>query len=124
MAFCPVCQAEYRPGFTHCSDCKVELVEFLEQESTELDKERTKRLANLQWVYLQSTYDDFEADIIAGLLKSNDIPTLRKYPGHSGYAKIYLGFAFGVELYVPKEQLEEAKNLIIQVRQEAKESEI
>jgi len=25
--FCPQCKAEYRPGFTHCTDCDVELVE-------------------------------------------------------------------------------------------------
>jgi len=24
--FCPECESEYRPGFTHCSDCDVELV--------------------------------------------------------------------------------------------------
>ena len=24
--FCPVCHAEYREGFTHCSDCNVSLV--------------------------------------------------------------------------------------------------
>jgi hypothetical protein len=24
--FCPQCHAEYRPGFTHCADCEVELV--------------------------------------------------------------------------------------------------
>lgn len=25
--FCPQCNAEYRPGFTHCSDCDVDLVQ-------------------------------------------------------------------------------------------------
>ena len=24
--FCPECRAEYRPGFTHCADCDVDLV--------------------------------------------------------------------------------------------------
>jgi len=24
--FCPECKSEYRPGFTHCSDCDVDLV--------------------------------------------------------------------------------------------------
>jgi hypothetical protein len=24
--FCPECESEYRPGFTHCSDCDVDLV--------------------------------------------------------------------------------------------------
>ena len=25
--FCPQCRAEYRPGFTHCTDCDVDLVD-------------------------------------------------------------------------------------------------
>ena len=29
--FCPQCKAEYRPGFTRCSDCDVELVSALPQ---------------------------------------------------------------------------------------------
>jgi len=28
--FCPSCKAEYRPGFTVCADCRIELVEVLE----------------------------------------------------------------------------------------------
>jgi hypothetical protein len=28
--FCPECQAEYRPGFTHCASCDVDLVATLE----------------------------------------------------------------------------------------------
>jgi len=31
--FCPVCRLEYRPGFTHCSDCDVDLVAALPQKS-------------------------------------------------------------------------------------------
>jgi hypothetical protein len=29
--FCPECRAEYRPGFIHCADCDVDLVEALLQ---------------------------------------------------------------------------------------------
>ena len=32
--FCPVCKAEYRLGFTHCSDCDVDLVEYLPDDSS------------------------------------------------------------------------------------------
>ena len=35
--FCPECHSEYRPGFTACSDCGVELVESLEDLTTEVD---------------------------------------------------------------------------------------
>jgi len=31
--FCPQCHVEYRPGFTHCTDCDVDLVDTLPQES-------------------------------------------------------------------------------------------
>lgn len=33
--FCPVCKAEYREGFTRCSDCDVDLVDTLPEEPEE-----------------------------------------------------------------------------------------
>jgi len=30
--YCPLCRSEYRPGFTRCADCDVELVETLPEE--------------------------------------------------------------------------------------------
>lgn len=32
--FCPACHAEYRSGFTHCTDCRVDLVEELPQDDS------------------------------------------------------------------------------------------
>jgi hypothetical protein len=37
--FCPVCKAEYREGFTRCSDCEVELVPTLESSETSEEEE-------------------------------------------------------------------------------------
>jgi hypothetical protein len=37
--FCPECKAEYRPGFTHCSDCDVDLVEELPEKEASSDGE-------------------------------------------------------------------------------------
>ena len=31
--FCPQCHAEYRPGFSRCNDCEVDLVDELPAES-------------------------------------------------------------------------------------------
>jgi hypothetical protein len=31
--FCPVCKSEYREGFTKCSDCGVDLVKQLANDS-------------------------------------------------------------------------------------------
>ena len=36
--FCPECGVEYRPGFTHCSDCDVDLVHELPQPHTPASK--------------------------------------------------------------------------------------
>jgi len=33
--FCPQCKAEYRPGFTRCADCGIDLVDFLPEEEPE-----------------------------------------------------------------------------------------
>jgi hypothetical protein len=48
--FCPECRAEYRPGFTHCGDCNVDLVQELPVELSGTEKalqrtwsERTER---------------------------------------------------------------------------------
>jgi hypothetical protein len=41
--FCPQCRAEYRPGFTRCSDCDLDLVEELSQ-STNSNAETMKRV--------------------------------------------------------------------------------
>lgn len=35
--FCPNCRAEYRPGFTVCSDCDLELVDELDPAATEAE---------------------------------------------------------------------------------------
>jgi hypothetical protein len=32
LMFCPKCKVEYRPGFTRCSDCEVDLVDLLPAE--------------------------------------------------------------------------------------------
>ncbi len=34
--FCPECKVEYRPGFTRCADCDVELVDELPKNALEM----------------------------------------------------------------------------------------
>ena len=36
--FCPECRAEYRPGFTRCSDCDVELVHEIPEQDPRVRK--------------------------------------------------------------------------------------
>jgi hypothetical protein len=39
--FCPQCRAEYREGFTRCSDCDVDLIEALPANAPESNPERS-----------------------------------------------------------------------------------
>lgn len=57
--FCPNCGAEYREGFTHCSDCQVDLVERLPDEQATVDG---KISDNLRLVPILET--DNLADVI------------------------------------------------------------
>jgi hypothetical protein len=38
--FCPECRAEYRPGFTHCADCDVDLVHDLPRLNSPVQKSK------------------------------------------------------------------------------------
>ena len=40
VMFCPECRVEYRPGFTRCSDCDVELVHEIPDQDTRVRKPR------------------------------------------------------------------------------------
>jgi hypothetical protein len=46
--FCPECRAEYRPGFTSCSDCNVPLVEHLSATHNDADDDRVPGVALLK----------------------------------------------------------------------------
>lgn len=48
--FCPQCRAEYCPGFTHCSDCDVDLVEHLPESPDRLDVELCDGSLQEVWV--------------------------------------------------------------------------
>jgi hypothetical protein len=47
--FCPDRKAEYRPGFTRCSDCDVALVERLEETEIHTNKPEPSGAAELLW---------------------------------------------------------------------------
>jgi len=47
--FCPDCRAEYRPGFTRCSDCDVALVERLEETEVHSNNPQFSGAAELLW---------------------------------------------------------------------------
>lgn len=68
-------------------------------------------------VYLCTAKNSFEADILESKLRSEGIPSIKKFKGASNFLEIFMGSnsAFPIEIFVPEETLEDAKNVIIAV---------
>lgn len=56
--------------------------------------------------------DDFEAQVIEGLLQSAGIPVHKKYRGAGHALKIYGGVGQDIDIYVPSDRLTEARQLL------------
>ena len=79
-----------------------------------------KNAEGAQWrdgVYLTTVKDSFEADIIESKLRSEDIPCVKRYSGAGNFMEIALGSntTQDIEIYVPADLLEDAKNVIVPV---------
>jgi len=56
---------------------------------------------------------DSEADLLISLLRSYDIPVMKRYERDGTLGRVVLGFSgYGARLYVPQSMLEDAQNLI------------
>ncbi len=57
--------------------------------------------------------NDFDADVKVSLLRSCSIMAIKRYSGHGAVAKIYCGNSnLGVLIYVPKDKIEEAREIL------------
>lgn len=100
---CPQCHAEYTPGFTHCADCNVELVEALPAPKPRRSD------ADDHLVTVFSSHDRGLAAIAESLLRSADIHfsvrgELLPYPG-----------AFPVDLQVLGSDADEARRILAEL---------
>lgn len=103
MPFCPKCHSEYRPGFTRCTDCDLELIESLPEEKPEEFNQ-----ADVELVELATFPNSSEAEMIQELLEDNDISTVLRGDVDP------LGLASGAEsitLLVEEADLVEAQKL-------------
>ncbi len=99
--FCPQCKAEYRPGFTHCTDCDVDLVDTLLQEP-----ERTGEANRIIWM------GDNQETCVALCLRLKDAGI--RYQVTEGMKSRSAGMAvtWKYELAVPVEDEKRAKELL------------
>lgn len=106
MPWCPECRSEYREGFTHCADCNAKLIEENPQVQEDFMNE------HIEWVFLQN-FSESETYIVETFLEVEDIPVLKQRKEAGGYLKISAEISiFGVDLYVPSEDLNRAKELL------------
>ena len=68
---------------------------------------------DIELVNLTTTNNNYELTVIEGILKNNSIPYILKDKESGAYMKIISGFSlYGTEIYVEKNDLEKANELI------------
>jgi hypothetical protein len=94
--FCPECRAEYRPGFTKCKDCDVDLVDAL--EPPELDN--PVEIARFMQVH--------QAEFAVSVLEGSGVKAFldQSFTGH--IAPHYVLTSGGVRLFVRAEDRDRA----------------
>lgn len=101
--FCPECKAEYVPGIVECADCHVPLVYDLPQET---DMDSAGQL--IEWVPLLQTSYQADIAVIKSLFHGEKINYFIQGE-HRGFSR---GGILGSIVYVDKENLEDAQNLV------------
>jgi hypothetical protein len=68
-------------------------------------------------VYLCTAKDSFEADLLESKLRSEGIPSIKRFKGASNFLEIFMGSssAYPIDIYVPGETLGDARNIIVAV---------
>jgi hypothetical protein len=112
--FCPRCKAEYRVGFTRCSDCNVDLVDHLPEEKPAPESlpdfrgDRFEPKAEL--VVIRTFSSDLEADLAKGALEAAGIDST--FRSDETARRLYHGLSFAVQLLVRAEDAEDAEKIL------------
>ena len=106
--FCPECKTEYRPGFTRCSDCDVDLVEELSPRNDGAKNELTDRSsATMKRVW--SGKDEDRCVSLCQRLREARIP----FKVDQRQRQYLLGVEKHYWIGVPPELFKEAREVII-----------
>ena len=115
--FCPKCKAEYRVGFIRCSDCDVELVDYLPVE-TPVPKEVSRGFesdrfeAEPKLVVVRTYQSGLDADLAKTVLEAAGIESMIR--GDDTARRYYVGLPLTqrVELLVRAEDAEDAEKIL------------
>jgi len=115
--FCPKCKAEYRVGFIRCSDCDVELVDYLPVE-TPVPKEVSRGFesdrfeAEAKLVVVRTYQSGLDADLAKTVLEAAGIESMIR--GDDTARRYYVGLPLTqrVELLVRAEDAEDGEKIL------------
>lgn len=113
-------RTQIRQGTEEGSEKMFEMKSPEEGSEKMFEMKYTDEGAESEWrggVYLTTAKDSIEADILESKLDSEGIPCLKKYRGASNAMEIIMGSnnAYPIDIYVPENTLEDAKNIITAV---------
>jgi hypothetical protein len=111
--FCPECKAEYRPGFTRCSDCDVDLVEALSPADNSANELTDSSLGTIKRVW--SGKDEERCITLCERLKVAGIPFKVDQRRRQYLLRVDEHYAIGV----PTEFFDDARKVIIKGRLDA-----
>ncbi|HEX9060926.1 MAG TPA: DUF2007 domain-containing protein [Clostridia bacterium] len=104
--FCPKCKCEYREGFTRCSDCDVELVDQIIDETKDVSKNDEKP-EFVDCVLVMTTYNAADILLIRSVLESSGITHFIQ-----GETDMFMGYIGPARVMVEKDQAEEAMTIL------------
>jgi len=99
--FCPVCEAEYEPGITHCPDDETALVERLTPENTFHDG------SEASFVQLHKLGSSAEAEMVNDILRQNGIRSVVQ-AGMDAFSPLLSATTDGVAILVDERDADRA----------------
>lgn len=103
--FCPNCGIEYRPGFTHCNDCDVDLVDELPSEDESAEGQTGDDSLELLWRGTQGhVFNEIALALDEAGLRYNQEKLDARLTFSSGYAPL--------EIWVPAAELQAARKVL------------
>lgn len=100
--FCPKCEAEYKPGITHCPDDNEQLVEKLSADNTFHDNSEAR------FVALHKLGSPAEAEMVNDILTQNGIRSVVKSSGLDTLSPLLSSTAEGAVILVDERDADRA----------------
>ena len=100
--FCPVCEAEYEPGITHCPDDDTALVERLTPENSIRDN------SEASFVLLHKLGSPAEAEMVNDILIQNGIRSVVKSGGSDALSPLLSATSEGAVILVDERDADRA----------------